>query len=287
MLISGLLFSGLAARGLLSPDLGLVYPALARVVLDQLPGDPDRATSLAAFRDYVYLTVGSMIDPPRGGPTQVLLTGNGWCNHLADVFIRLIEPLDVKGYVIFLYNRRGESPHTLALVTPHQTADRPVVFLRRHAVVYDCLYDFTYHTLWAGAFATPNQICHGNFLPRRANLNVRFTWFCQKPKIVRRNRPRSQQGWIQRWAQGLIRTSIPTAWTRALFRLVIGLDLTLPAAKRAFYLARIDHLYLEYQRADRAYGAIMARYPHTRWAFLARRHRRRLRTLARKFPPEG
>jgi hypothetical protein len=287
VVVSGLLFSGLAAQALLSHDLGLLYPALARVVLDRLPGNVDRDTALAAFRDYVYLTVRPILYPPEGGSAKALLNGNGWCNHVADIFIRLIEPLDVKGYVVFLYNQRGKSPHTLALVTPNHPAHKPVAFLRRNARVYDSLHDFTYGALWGGPFASPNQVCHGNFLLQRRNWAVSYTWFCRRPKIVRANRPLSRQGRIQRWSQGLIRTSIPTSWMRALFRLVIGLDLFLPAAKRAYYLARIDHLYLECGPALRAYSEIIKRYPKTRWAVLARRHRRRLKDMIDRFPPRG
>ncbi len=282
-----LLFSGLAADAVLAHDLGLVYPSLSRVVLDRLPDDTDRNTALAAFRDYLYLTIGPFGNPPDQGPTEVLLTGYGYCNQVADVSIRMVEPLDVRGYVVFLNKRQGRSPHTVALLTPDEPTKKPIKYLRKQARVYDCIFGLTYRTRWGGAYSTPNQICRGNYQLQRHNLTTNFTWFCQRPKVVRANRPLSRQGWFQRRTQGLIRTAIPPSWMRAMFRLVVGLDLSVPAAERAYYLARIDHLYLRYGPARRAYDEVIKRYPDTDWAVLARQHRRRLSALSQKFPPGG
>ena len=51
-------------------------------------------------------------------PLENLIRGIGWCDQSAHLYLRLIEPLDIRGYLFFLRNSAGASPHSAAVVTP-------------------------------------------------------------------------------------------------------------------------------------------------------------------------
>jgi hypothetical protein len=130
-------FSGLASRVLLSHDLGLVYHATQRAVLGRLPARASREAALEALRDYLHLTVQPVGRQADLGPARVLLNGQGWCDQLSDIYLRLIEPLGVRGYLAFLRAAHGPSPHSVALITPGLSEQMDWSYLQRRAEVVD------------------------------------------------------------------------------------------------------------------------------------------------------
>ncbi|MEW5911411.1 MAG: hypothetical protein AB1814_02570 [Thermodesulfobacteriota bacterium] len=272
--------SGLAGRVLLSHELGLIYHAAHRAVLARLPVRASRAASLEALRDYLHLCVQPVGREADLGPAQVLLNGQGWCDQINDIYLRLIEPLQVRGYLVFLQARPGPSPHSVALLTPGLPELMDWSYLQRRAMVVDPYYGVTYR-LADGGPAAPADICAGRARPRPPQ--VRPQWFCREPKIQLANQPR--QLWSI-WERGLWRAwrLLPPVWEAELLRLGLRRVQGLEPGQRAYLLARVDHLMLRLKEADAAYQAVERRFPETRWAELAHHYRRSLPALAARFP---
>ncbi|RJX35752.1 MAG: hypothetical protein C4525_03620 [Desulfarculus sp.] len=273
-------FSGLAGRVLLSHDLGLVYHAAYNTVLGRLPARSSRADTLAALRDYLHLTVQPVGRQADLGPTRVLLGGQGWCDQISDIYLRLIEPLKVRGYLAFLQARQGPSPHTVALITPGLVDPQDWSYLSGHAVVVDLLHGVTYRRPGGGP-AAPADICRGRYQPRLPQ--VRPEWFCRRPKIHLVNQPRGNWSAAQRWLWRAWRLT-PAAWEAELIRLAVRSQHGLEPGQRAYLLARVEHILLRLEPAGQAYQAVERRYPDSRWAYLARHYRLSLPALAARFP---
>lgn len=282
-LVAEVVFSGLAGRVLLSHDLGLVYHAAYKAVRGRLPARASREATLEALRDYLHLAVQPVGRQADLGPARVLVGGQGWCDQLSDIYLRLIEPLKVRGYLAFLQAEKGPSPHSVALITPGRSELMDWSYLQRRAEVVDPYHGVTYRRPGGGP-AAPADICRGRYQPRLSQ--VRPEWFCREPRIHLVNQPRDFWPLPQRWLWRAWRL-LPPAWEAELVRLGVRRLQGLEQGQRAYLLARVEHILLRLGPARLAYQAVERRFPDTPWAKLARHYRLSLPALAARFPARG
>jgi hypothetical protein len=184
------------SRFMLSHSFGWVYRSIYQVIQDKTAQTRDQANldrRLAAIRDYVNLTVNPKGKVADLGPVRVLINGQGWCDQVSDIYVRLIEPLNVSGLVAALRRPDGVSPHTLVYLVPDNnqwrnlsTLRKRVVQLQKTARVIDPMYGFEYRDK-SGGFATPQQICRKDVAPNPImRLN---SLFCQNPRFIMVNQP--------------------------------------------------------------------------------------------------
>ena len=282
--LATLYLTGAFSRMVLSKDTGIFYQAILKVVHNRLPEGAGRKTALAALREYVYLTAHPIKPVGSHGPVRELIRGQAFCNHMAGIYIRLIEGLDVRGYLVFLRNAKGKSPHSVAYITPGHSRREVAAYLQSQATVVDLAEGVTFVALQGGP-AGPRRICRMDFVPDRNLLTWR--WYCNPPKIVHANRPISEAPAVKRWFLKRVVGHVPENWLRTYLKLAFWLDPWLSRPERRYYLARIGHLFFRLKEARRRYCSVETRFPLTRWAVYARHYRLRLGDLERCFPERG
>ena len=74
-----------------------------------------------------------------------IIDGYSVCDGASDTYIRIAEFLDIRGYIVALFNQKLDiSPHTVALLTPNKKNLSSINFLRERALVVEPLYDITF-----------------------------------------------------------------------------------------------------------------------------------------------
>ncbi|MBL7156897.1 MAG: hypothetical protein ISS92_01910 [Candidatus Omnitrophica bacterium] len=82
-------------------------------------GESDVLRKLQILVDYVQQNVfNGHFETQDLPPLENLIRGIGWCDQDAHLYVRLIQPLDIRGYLFFLRNTAGASPHSVAVITP-------------------------------------------------------------------------------------------------------------------------------------------------------------------------
>ena len=93
----------------------IVSHSIVRLIVNQIPVNKrDINTKLEYINDYIHLNVHSygMVRDDR--PSLMLIYGEAWCDSLANIFRRLIEPVNIRGYLVFLMLKNWISPHSVA-----------------------------------------------------------------------------------------------------------------------------------------------------------------------------
>ncbi len=271
------------SRAMLSYDLKVMHQAIARTIVRQIPQDKRNiATELEFINRYIYLNVRPYGTIRDDGASWMLLYGEAWCDSVANIFIQLIAPLNIRGYLVFLKSPDGLSHHSVAYCTPGDSSIRDVEYLQRKAVVVDSQNGVIYRTE-KNIFASPAQI--GNDLANiPEHLSDHRQYYRERPTIFFHNQPISTQPSFQRWFYRNIFPRIPESWIKGYIRISLVLNNKLEKAERMYYLARVEQLFLNYSGAIEGYTKVVDRYPGTRWKELASYWRDRISSPKNRFP---
>jgi hypothetical protein len=246
----------------------IVSNSIVRVIVNQIPANKrDISTELEYINDYIHLNVHSYGKVMDDRPTWMLIYGEAWCDSLANIFRRLIEPLNIRGYLVFLKLKDGTGPHSVAYCTPENLSIEDVEYLQKNAVVIDPQNGIIYRNK-NNEFATPIQLCNGEaYFPKHLKSHREF--YCENPQIFRTNKPISTRSHLRIYFYQNIFPHIPGSWLKLYIKLALVLNTKLEKAERMYYLARVSQLFLDYSAAKRGYLEVVNRYRNTRWAKLA------------------
>lgn len=271
------------SRAMLSRSSGFMRHAVNRIIIRQIPSDKrDIATELEFINRYIYLNLRPYGKVRDDGASWMLIYGEAWCDSVANIFIRLIGPLNIRGYLVFLRSPDGVSPHSVAYCTPGDLSIRDVEYLQRKAVVVDPQNGVIYRT-GKNIFASPAQICNGLAnIPE--SLSNHRQYYCERPTIFLHNRPISTQPSFKRWFYRNIFPRIPESWLKWYIRILLVLNNKFEKAERMYYLARVEQLFLNYSGAIESYTKVVDRYPDTRWKELASYWRDIISSPQNRFP---
>ena len=132
-----------------------------------------------------------------------LIDGYSVCDGAADTYIRIGEFLNLKGYVVILFNENySAGPHTITLMTPEKSSGSSIEYLRDNALVIDPLYDITFKK--GQETATLNNICNGDYNKNQKEYLKKQDYslekfFCFTKDIWIRNEPLSNSRFIKRF----------------------------------------------------------------------------------------
>lgn len=280
------------SRLMLSHSVGFAYRAVSLAVLEKLPKDASLDERLVAIRDYVCLTVQPTGRVGDFGPTRVLINGQGWCDQVSDIYIRLIEPLNVRGYLMALLQPDNLSPHSLVYLTPDSPgwgdlagAQKNLDKIQAVAMVVDPQNGLTFRKK-DGSVAHPPDICKKDFAdnPIRAKAFL----FCRNPDILMINQPSRDQGAIKRFFYAEVLPLLPKSLHKSYLRLAYALgQKKREPGEREYLSARIDHVFFDLEQARAGYEKVIKDFPKSHWANLARHYILRSRQLEKRFPPGG
>ncbi len=271
------------SRAMLAYNLKVMHQAINRTIVRQIPQDKRNiATELEFINRYIYLNVHPHGKVRDDGASWMLIYGEAWCDSVANIFIRLIAPLNIRGYLVFLKSPDGVSHHSVAYCTPGDLSIRDVEYLQRRAVVVDPQNGIIYCTE-KNIFASPTQICN-DLANIPESLSSHRQYYRERPTIFFHNQPISTQPSFQRWFYRNIFPRIPESWIKWYIRISLVLNNKFGKAERMYYLARLEQLFLNYSGAIEGYTKVIDRYPETRWKELASYWRDRISSPPNRFP---
>jgi hypothetical protein len=125
-----------------------------------------------------------------------IIDGYSVCDGAADTYIRIGEFLDIRGYVVALFNKNLDiSPHTITLFTPNKKKLSSIKYLRDNALVIEPLYDITFMNRKSSA--SLNKICEGIYNIDQKKYLSKFDYsfeknYCYTRDVWLRNKPISK-----------------------------------------------------------------------------------------------
>jgi len=271
------------SRVMLSHSSRFMYRTINRIIIQQIPRDKrDIATELKFIKRYIYLNTYPYGQVRDDGASWMLIFGEIWCDSAANIFIRLIGPLNIRGYLVFLKLPNGVSPHSVAYCTPGDLTIRDIEYLQKNAVVVDPQNGIIYSSD-KGVFSTPDEICRGltNMPP---SLSSHRQYYCNTPQIFTHNEPLISKRNFKWWFYCNIFPFIPNSWLKSYIKIALIINNRIETAERIYYLARVEQLFLNYPDAIEGYAKVINKYPETRWAELASFWKDRISSVKNRFP---
>ena len=225
------------------------YPGVSYYYIstDLTKNEPNVIRKSQLLVDYVHENVF-----PCGGlgckdlpPFDNLVRGVGWCDQVAHLFIRLLEPVDIRGYLVFLNASRdgsGPSPHSVAVITPGDKKRLEYSEVIKEGVIVDVLQGVIFRNALGGV-ATFDAVCHRDILESQRRYfetdNPAFGYdvYCNKGRSFLSNTPLSLDNNKRKMFYKYVYPFLP--------KKIIELyqDLTLDKWYRRWYPGEEDFLY--------------------------------------------
>ena len=204
-------------------------------------------------------------------PITVLHRGIGWCDQMGHLLLRLLDRRDIPSRLLFLRNKEGISPHSVADVYLNGTwriVDPTYMFIPRNG---------------RKEVATFGEICQegvdfGTLPPEDISLPGYRQWFCQEPRIFLSNFAFMRPALIEAVRRGepFPGNTMAESWQR-LFALPdpIGTDLFINLYVQAirdlyetedgyaYGVARTYHILGKFREARRWYAKTIANFPNS------------------------
>lgn len=200
-------------------------------------------------------------------PLDNLFRGVGWCDQSAHLFIRLLEQLGVKGYLIFLHTNKdgsGPSPHSIAVFTPAIRTALDTDGIVKSGIVADTLQGVIFKNS-SGGYASFADICAGNVSNDQKTYfsevpAFRRGLYCNKPQVFLENSPIGATG----RRGGIFYRHILPRLPKVFFHIYQDLVLELwyrrgftSNKEFLYYKARHYHAYQRFEDALRLYRQVL------------------------------
>ncbi|MFH0789203.1 MAG: hypothetical protein V2B13_16520, partial [Pseudomonadota bacterium] len=105
--------------------------------------EPDILKKAQILVDYIHQNVFMVaLELEDKSELDNLIRGVGVCDQVSKIFIRLTEPLDLRGYLVSFNAKRdgtGISPHSIAVITPKTISSQDYSNLIKEGIVVDVL----------------------------------------------------------------------------------------------------------------------------------------------------
>ena len=187
------------------------------------------------------------------GASWKLLHGSIWCDGVSDIFIRFAELLDVKAAIVFLYDKSGVSPHTIALADiENKTSNFEDEKKINETYIYDASYYFMPLTKNNKSINIAYMIKNKNeFLDYKPTINL----LANEMKVFSTN----QRNWFSSYAHTMgfyIVKFTPMPLLKKLYKFSIFINPDLNNDYKKYLIARVDHLLFDINEAYNAYSRI-------------------------------
>ena len=108
------------SRGILSHELSILPNLIVKKLNKKTDIDlysvENKYYASLIFNNYVAKTTMPVKENLDDGASWKLLHGSIWCDGVSDIFGRMNEVLNIRSYIVFLYNDKEIAPHALAYV---------------------------------------------------------------------------------------------------------------------------------------------------------------------------
>jgi len=205
-------------------------------------------------------------------PLENLIRGLAWCDQASHLYLRLLEPLDIRGYLLFLNDKKdgtGSSPHSVAAITIGRKDMLDFPSITRHGVIVDGEQGVLFKNT-SGESATFSDICDHDILESQRKYFIEganwYDLYCNKARVFLSNTPISKDNLRRRIFYRLIFPLIPEKLIHIYQDMVMDkyhgetfigdLDLAKEIDFR-YFKARNYHIYGRFEEADELYSYVI------------------------------
>ncbi len=160
--------------------------------------EPDVLKKAQILVDYVHQNNFFVnLELKDGSALDNLISGVGLCDQVSKIFIRLTQPLDLRGYLVYLNEKKdgsGISPHSIAVITPKTISVLDYSSLVKEGIAVDVLQGVIFKNK-LGEGANFVDIGSGNIIDYQRKYfpkPIYYKWYGNKAKIALINTPISQ-----------------------------------------------------------------------------------------------
>ena len=254
------------SRAMLAHSVGIMYHVGGRLALVDTDLDASPEVKVEAIKEYIRKNVHSYGNVRDDGASWLLIYGEAWCDSLASIFTRLLEPLDIRAYMIYLMDKQGRSPHTVAYFTlNNKEIVSDVNILQSTAFVADPQFGIIYKE--SLNYLSPLQICDNNNLPQKVKSHKSF--YCKTPRVNYSNNLISEQSVFKKFLHKTLFPKLSLVFYQNYIEVALVLNNNFAPAEYIYYQGRVKQLFYKYDEAIELYKNVLENYPNTHWANLS------------------
>lgn len=249
---------------ILSYQLGLLPGAVIKMLDEKtsfnIYEEKNHKKSAQLITKYMNFVVNPVNGRFDAGPSYSLLYGNVWCDTQNNILNTLFEHINLKSYLIFLYNNKNISPHTLSFVNfdnitiPSKKSERIKVW----RYVYNKLYVMDAQNLYIPILN--NQIVNIEKMINNENNFINYVKLDsdqvklnliknKKAEVFRENILKKDSNIFRNFFFNLSQV-IPSKFTKKIVEFGIKINPDFSMEQKIYYLGRLNFVFLDYYNAN-------------------------------------
>lgn len=219
----------------------------------------DKKKSAMILNQYVATHVIPIEINIDDGASWKLLHGSIWCDGVSDILNRLLEVINVRSYLVFLYADDGSSPHTLNMV---DFEDQKLINDKNSSLDKKTLYLFDAQNNY-NPINKDNKFVNINYMINHTNEfrdMIKLNSDNIELNLLKNNKGQLWDRNIFGNENSLLRNSskifvkyLPDFIFESLIRFAVFINPNITKKTKMYYYARIDHILLNYLSAKKKY----------------------------------
>ncbi len=192
------------------------------------------------------------------GASWKLLHGSIWCDGVSDILNRLLEIIEVRSYLVWLHDDNMNTPHAISMV---DFEDQPLVNGRNSSLDQKTLYMFDPQNNYL-PLSKNNKVVNIEYMianveefkemEKLNSDNIPLNLLINKAQLWDRNTFGKDNSIIRNFMKYAIRF-LPDFIFEGLIKFSILINPKIESKTKDFYLARLDHILLDYKSAQKKY----------------------------------
>ena len=221
----------------------------------------DKKKATLIFNNYVATHVMPQEINLDDGASWKLLHGSIWCDGVSDILNRLLEVVEVRSYIAWLYDDNMVSPHTISMV---DFKDQPLVNGRNSSLDPKTLFMFDPQNNYL-PLNKNNKVVNIKYMINNVEEfkemeklnsdNIPLNLLINEAQLWNRNSFGKENSIIRNFMKYMVKFS-PDIIFESLIKFSIFINPKIESTKKDFYFARLDHILLDYQSAKQKYQSL-------------------------------
>ena len=260
----------LISRIIFSHDLSLLTNNVFKNINNQVEFDMmeknNKKKSLIIINNFIYDFIKPVYNTELNdfrnldaGVSWKLLDGSIWCDGVADIFIKLVENLNTRATVAFLYKNDGISPHTLNLIDLDNSINNfEDISKIKQMYLFDAQHNYF-------PINKKNKFVDLNYMLKNKNEfsgflaldsdNIKLNLLQNDPFIITINRIYNEYSILNKLSLFVVKI-LPNNLLKNIYKFGIFINPDLKNDYKKFLYARLEHILLNYEIALLKYSEI-------------------------------
>ena len=248
------------SRLILSHELSILPNLIVKKISKDVNFDiyQDKIQAALFFNNYVATHVIPQEINMDDGASWKLLHGSIWCDGVSDILNRLLEVIEVRSYLVWLHDNNMNTPHAISMV---DFQDQPLVNGKNSSLDQKTLYMFDPQNNYL-PLNKNNKVVNIEYMianveefkeMKKLNSdNIPLNLLINEAQLWDRNNFGKENSIIRNFMKYTVKFS-PDIIFESLVKFSIFINPKIESARKDFYLARLDHILLDYKSAKKKY----------------------------------